>query len=128
MLDTNIILDWLLNRDPKRTAAVQALFERSNQLHVPDIVIFETVFVLEGTYGFDRDVIVANIHTLLDQQNINCNRQLFSRATTDYLNHPTWSFVDACLLTYSRLQNADSVWTFDKKLVSQSDGRAKLPV
>lgn len=127
MIDTNILLDWLLDREPARTKRIDALFAKLSEVHIPDVVLIEFVFVLEKVYGFPRDIINQNVQKVLDMPNFNCSQVLFHGALADYIEHPAWSFVDCCLLQYARLQHVQTVWTFDKKLVSQSDNRARLP-
>lgn len=59
MIDTTILLDWLLGRNTERAKQIDRLFARSKELHIPDIVIVELAFALEKFYGFPRDVLVA---------------------------------------------------------------------
>lgn len=127
MLDTNILLDWLLDRDPVRTAQVDSLFTGTKELHIPDPIIVELAFALEKFYELPRALVKDNLNKVIDEPVLNSNRTLFRRAITEYVNHPAWSFLDCCLLNYAELQNALPVWTFDKKLVSQSTGRAQTP-
>ena len=127
MIDTNILLDWLLDRDPSRTKRIEALFSSVHELHIPDVIIVELVFALEKIYTLPRQIIVNNIMKILDDPFFNCNRILFHKAISDYVDHPSWSFVDSCLIHYADLQHIIPVWTFDKKMVVQSDGIAKSP-
>lgn len=127
MLDTNILLDWLLDRDPVRTMQIDNLFAESKELHIADPIIVELAFALEKHYELPRHLVADNLHKVLDEPVFNCNRVLFRRAVTEYTAHPAWSFLDCCLLNYAEIQNALPAWTFDKKLVNQSAGRAKSP-
>lgn len=126
MIDTNILLDWLLDRDPYRTALVDRLFAKSKVLHVPDLVLVELVFALEKYYGLPREVVQQNVTKVLDEPLFNCNRAMFNQALIEYLEYPALSIIDCCLLRYADLQNALPLWTFDKKLVNQSSGKARL--
>jgi predicted nucleic-acid-binding protein len=125
MLDTNVLLDWLLARDEARTGRIDKLLATAKDLQIPDIIIVELTFALEKFYEFPRDIVVENINKVIDEPVFNCNRVLFRRALVDYVDHPALSFVDCCLIHYAGLQNVAPVWTFDKKLVNQSGGRAK---
>ena len=125
MLDTNVLLDWLLVRDDERTKRIDKLLSTSKELQIPDVIIVELTFALEKFYELPRVVVVENIAKVIDEPVFNCNRSLFERALLDYSNHPALSFVDCCLIHYADLQNALPVWTFDKKLVNQSGGRAE---
>jgi predicted nucleic-acid-binding protein len=125
MVDTNVLLDWLLNRDEVRTKRVDKLLSSSKELQIPDIIIVELTFALEKFYELPRDIVAENVNKVIDEPVLNCNRILFRRALVDYAARPALSFVDCCLVHYAELNHATPVWTFDKKLVSQSGGRAK---
>jgi predicted nucleic-acid-binding protein len=127
VLDTNILLDWLLARDTARTELIDKLFATTKELHIPDAIVVELAFALEKFYELPRTLVSDNLHKVVDEPIFNCNRTLFHRALTDYSTHPSWSFLDCCLLNYAELQNALPVWTFDKKLVNQSEGKAQSP-
>lgn len=127
MVDTNILLDWLLDRDVSRTKQVDRLMKQANELHIADVAIIEMVYVLESVYRFPRTTIISNVRKVLNEPIFNCNRMMFGRAISTYGDHPALSFVDCCLMQYAELQNALPLWTFDKKLVSQSASRAKIP-
>jgi predicted nucleic-acid-binding protein len=45
---------------------------------------------------------------------------LFEKALLLYLSRPALSFEDCCLSTYATLNEAEPLWTFDKKLASQA--------
>ncbi len=126
MLNTNVLLDWLFDRDADRTAKIDALLERSSELHIPDVVIVELAFALEKFYELPRPLVVANLNKVIDESVFNCNRSLFRRAISEYDTRPALSFLDCCIVTYAELQRALPVWTSDKKLVNQSSGRAQL--
>lgn len=126
MIDTNILLDWLLDRDPKRTALIDKLFAKTPELHVPDLAIVELVFTLEQYYDLPRAIVCTNATKVLDEPKLKCNTALFTTALTTYLDHPSLSFVDCCLLRSAELQQNLPLWTFDKKLVNQSSGTARL--
>lgn len=127
MVDTNLLLDWLLDRDPKRTALIDRLILDSKQLIIVDAILVELAFALEKFYELPRVLVSDNLNKVIEEPTFNCNKVLFRRALSEYINHPSWSFLDCCLLNYAELQNALPVWTFDKKLISQGAGRAKAP-
>ena len=126
MLDTNVLLDWLLDRDEARTRRIDILFATVSELQIPDIIIVELTFALEKFYELPRDIVAQNIAKVIDESVFNCNRTLFRRALSDYSTRPALSFVDCCLIHHADLQNTFPVWTFDKKLVNQSNGKASV--
>lgn len=120
-LDTNAILRLLINDIPSQHEAVKALLAKANgQLAVADIAIIELVFVLERYYGFSRLHAKEAVIGLMQLKEVNCNRRLFEKALPIYLSHSTLSFEDCCLSTYATLNEAEPLWTFDKKLATQT--------
>lgn len=125
-LDTNALLRLLLNDVAEQHVAVKKLLrEADSQLAVADIAIIELVFVLERHYDFSRQQVGEAITGLMLLREINCNRTLFEKALQTYISRSALSFEDCCLSTYATLNQAEPLWTFDKKLATQA-GSAKL--
>jgi len=119
-LDTNALLRLLLNDVVEQHEAVKKLLRATtNQLAVADIAIIELVFVLKRHYGFSRKQVTEAITGLMLLREINCNRTLFEKALSVYVSQSALSFEDCCLSTYAMLNQAEPLWTFDKKLASQ---------
>lgn len=125
-LDTNALLRLLLRDVPKQHEATKVLLSTADgQLAVADTAIIELVFVLGRHYGFSRQQVKEAVTGLMQLKEINCNQALFERALAMYLSHPALSFEDCCLTTYATLNEAEPLWTFDKKLANQT-ASAKL--
>ena len=119
--DTNAMLRLLLNDIPEQRAAVKKLLEQAaKQFAVADNVIIELVFVLVRYYGFNRLQATVAVDGLMRLSEIDCNRALFERALTLYIDHVSLSFEDCCLAIYAQLNDAEPLWTFDKKLANQA--------
>lgn len=127
MIDTNVLLDWVLNRDQSRSERIDKIFLNLKKIYIADLIIAELIFTLEDYYFLPRDIVFLNLSKVLNEEKFICNRTLFQRAIIDYLQHPSLSFVDCCLIHYADLNNDLPLWTFDKKLINQSFGRAKSP-
>lgn len=41
MIDTNILLDWLLDHDSIRTEQIDKLFTTIKELYIPDVILVE---------------------------------------------------------------------------------------
>lgn len=125
-LDTNVTLRLLLNDIPEQHAAAQELVEQArDQFAVADTVLIEVVFVLNRYYGFSRIQIAEAIDGFMKLREINCNRALLENALPLYVSRPSLSFEDCCLAIYAQLNDAEPLWTFDKKLANQAPS-AKL--
>lgn len=120
-LDANVILRLLLNDVPAQHTAAEKLMERpGGQYAVADTALIEVIFVLERNYGFSRPQITEAIKGFMSFPRINCNRPLFNQALVTFEAHSSLSFEDCCLATYADLNGATPLWTFDKKLASQT--------
>jgi len=124
--DTNVLLRLLLNDIPgQHTATKKLLSQAIHQFVIADTAIIELVFVLDRYYGLSRLQTTEAVEGLMNLKEINCNRVLFKRAMPLYIKHSSLSFEDCCLSAYALLNDAEPLWTFDKKLANQAPN-AKL--
>jgi predicted nucleic-acid-binding protein len=128
-LDANVLLRLLLNDVADQHQAVVKLFERSvGKFSVADTAIIEIVFVLERHYQFSRSAIVETIEGLMSLTAITCNQPLFVAALPLFSKHSGLSFEDCCLAVYAGLNNAEPLWTFDRKLAKQTSSAKLLEI
>lgn len=126
-VDANVLLDWLLQRDTRRTNAAASLFKSVKDLHIADLTIAEMVYVLASEYEVSRPTIVDFMNRIVNEEVFNCNRALIRKALRLYESEPKLSWVDCCAVFYAELNNALPLYTFDKDLIKKSAGKAKLP-
>ena len=72
-LDTNILVRYFAQDDPKQSPAAARLIEgltADSPGAIPAIVLAETVWVMEDVYGADRDQIATIVETLLRTANL----------------------------------------------------------
>jgi predicted nucleic-acid-binding protein len=120
-LDTNVLLRLLLNDIPTQHEAVKRLLAgTSDRFAVADTAIIELVFALQKHYGFTRQQVAEAVSGLIRLRELNCNRVLFEKTLSPFLEHTTLSFEDCCLAAYATLNGAEPLWTFDKKLANQA--------
>jgi len=118
--DTNVLLRLLLNDIPDQHNAVKKLMQQtSNQFAVADIVIIELVFALSRYYAFSRIQIADAVDGLMKLRGIICNRTLFEKVLPLFIDSSSLSLEDCCLAIYAQLNEAEPLWTFDKKLANQ---------
>ena len=128
-LDANVILRLLLNDVPKQhKAVVDLLSSNTSQFAVADVAIIEIVFVLCRAYEFSREQIAEAIDGLMNLGGINCNQSLFAKTLPLFVEHPALSFEDCCLAMYAQLNEAEPLWTFDKKLAAQASNARLIKV
>jgi predicted nucleic acid-binding protein len=125
--DANVILRLILLDIPEQSHAAQKLLDRNITIHVNDLTIAEVVYVLGSPqYQFSRGEIVSALGAIIANQSFVTNTSLLRRVFALYLDHPSLSFVDCYSVFHAESNDNLPLYTFDKKLVSQSGGHAKL--
>ena len=126
-LDTNVAIRILLNDIPDQHQKSLKLIQENNKEYlVSDIAIMEIVFVLEKHYGFTRDQVADTITGLISIWNLAINRVIISDSINFYLGHKSLSFEDCYMAEAARFHNAEPLFTFDRKLATQSDVAQEL--
>jgi predicted nucleic acid-binding protein len=74
LLDANVLIRFLVQDDPKQSAAATTLFEKAERrdvvLHLDALVVAETVYVLIGRYGRSRIEVVNVLLALIQNAGI----------------------------------------------------------
>ena len=122
-LDANVVLRLLLNDVPEQHDAAVVLLQTGGTFFVSDIALVETVFVLGRAYGLNREQQSEAIAGFVNLPQIVANASLFDRALTLYVGHPKLSFEDCYLVTAADVTSNQPLYTFDRKLASQTDAR-----
>jgi predicted nucleic-acid-binding protein len=68
-IDTNVLVRFLVNDEPRQSKLARDLFHKAevsrDRLYVSNIVLLETLWVLESAYDVDRDSLIETLHELL---------------------------------------------------------------
>jgi len=123
-LDTNCLLRWLVRDVPEQTAVIDDLLKRE-RVHVADLAIAETVWMMKRYYHISDETIAISIARIIQHDKINCNRTLFNNVLGDMNTSPKVSFVDTCLAHYAQLGEA-KLLTFDDTLAKKFPRMTKL--
>ena len=103
---------------PEQTQRVATLIG-SKKVYVTDVVVVETVYVLEKVIQLPRNDVSRLIKSFLGFANVVHNPYFLIDTFELYDRHPGLSFVDCYASCEANAYHNDLV-TFDKKLVSQS--------
>ena len=89
-VDTNVLLRPLLDDDAVQAERARRLFDRKENVLIPDIVLAETIWTLKGKrYQASKDDLVALVMGLLEEPNIVFeSRQAVWSAVNDYIEAP----------------------------------------
>ncbi len=116
LLDTNIIIRFLLQDHPKQfTAAVNLLKNLKQDLLLTDVTVAEVIWLLTTHYKFSRELAVEKIYLILNFPNIQSNKSILIRTLYFYRNFSI-DYIDAYLAAYSEEENMEGIYSFDKDL------------
>ena len=116
-LDTNVVLRFLLNDIPVQTSKARRLIS-SSQVYVSDVVVTETVYVLEQTLKYDRSFISGLLRMFLSLPQLSHNDHILPDAISLFEKRSALSFVDCYAAMEAKVFGA-KLYTFDKKLIKQ---------
>lgn len=131
-LDTNVIVRYLVQDDPKQSKAANRIIEHavSNDelLGISLVTLCELVWVLESCYQTTKEEIISLIKQLLQiRQAWIENDDVVRQALHDFELHTGIDFAD-CLIGRQNIANDCAfTYTFDKLAAKKLNGAFKLP-
>ena len=114
ILDTNMILRYLLRDNEEQFAAVEEVI-KANDVHTTVEVIAEVVYVLSSVYRVPRNEVSWMIHCILLDVRVENLKTL--RYALGLFDQTSLDFVDCILVAYHKVLGVD-IMSFDKKLNS----------
>jgi len=115
LLDTNMILRFLLNDNEEMNAKVTEIIE-TESVKVTTEVIAEVVYVLKSVYKLDRSIIANAIIKFLNVSTVESDNHAVIEAGLRKYSEVSLDFVDCLLIAYHTEQGYE-ICTFDKKLI-----------
>ena len=114
LIDTNLIIRFLLNDDPKKAIRVEELLsDKNNNYLILDLVVAEIIWVLKSYYQFDKDLIIDKIKALIHLDSISCSKVLLDHAL-DIWEKNNISYVDSYIIATAISENL-KVYSYDLK-------------
>src|SRR3989344_9658979 len=112
IIDTNLIIRFLVNDDPQKAARVKKVLQESKTANVlPDLVIAEIIWVLSSYYELDKVSIISKIRALIHVKTVDCNKALLDQALANWEKYNI-SFVDAYLVSVAKLKSLN-IYSYD---------------
>jgi predicted nucleic acid-binding protein len=126
LIDTNLIIRFLVNDEPPKVSRVEELLKNKNDSNILlDTVVAEIIWVLHSYYSLDKKEIIEKIGALIHVDSIESNAFLINRALTIWEEN-TISYIDSYLLAVAELGDM-TLYTYDKKLRTVSTVITKEP-
>lgn len=119
-VDTNVLVRYLTQDDPKQAQAVDALIagavEQGSRLRIDDVVLCELVWVLRGAYRFTPATIASALDKILSTALFAFeDREVLRRALDDY-RAEGGDFADHLIGRRNVNAGCESTITFDRAL------------
>lgn len=126
LLDSNLIIRFLVNDDPQKVRNIEDLLKNKNNTNILlDTVVAEIIWVLSSYYGLKKDGIIEKIRALIHVATVECNEVLINKALTLWEENNI-SYIDSYLSAVAYLGNL-TLLSYDEKLSSISSIKVKEP-
>lgn len=126
LIDTNLIIRFLVNDDPKKVERVEKLLKDKNNTNILlDTVVAEIIWVLSSYYSLEKQEVIEKARALIHVDSIECNEVLINRSLTLWEENNI-SYIDAYLAAVAELGNIQ-LYSYDKKFNSISSITVKEP-
>ncbi len=112
IIDTNLIIRYLVDDDQKKSQAVERLLTQTgNKSVLLDMAFAEIVWVLQSYYGLSKREIAEKLSALLSVKSLQTNRTLLLKSL-EYYAKSTLSFIDSYQAAYAGLHGLD-IYSYD---------------
>ncbi|MDR4501158.1 MAG: type II toxin-antitoxin system VapC family toxin [Nitrospirales bacterium] len=130
LVDTNVLLRYLVGDEPRQTERATSLMERvedgSEELDIPPVVVAEMIWTLEKFYEVPRRDIAQKLMTIFSFKGVRGpETSIISTALRSYASTKI-DFVDCYLASRANEQNM-VLYSFDKKDFSRLKTRWQSP-
>jgi predicted nucleic acid-binding protein len=123
VVDANVLLSFIVDRDEKQRAAARALLLRAAEgdlvAIVPQFVIFEVVYVLQSTYRIPTAELNPMMRDLIALPGVLLIDECPWRRVMDVWPDTLPSLADAAIAAVASTNRYDAVATFDRKLAKR---------
>jgi predicted nucleic-acid-binding protein len=115
-VDTNILVRHLTGDPPGMAARATRYLGREPQLLLCDLVLAESIYVLESYYGASRDQVAESIRSLLAMDSVGVvDRGLLLRAIEVY-EVDRLDFAEAYLVACAETTGVGTIASFDRSI------------
>ena len=119
VIDTNLLVRYLTDDDPKKAKAVDVLLNRAGKgelrILIPSIVVAELVWVLESSYKMIADEIAKLVEAILNTPGIDVQDKRMIKAALSLHRAKQIDLIDAWIIEFAKAKGAKRIYTFDKK-------------
>jgi predicted nucleic acid-binding protein len=119
VVDTNVVLSFVTDRDLRQQRAAARLFEHAatgeHRIVLPQVVLIEIIYVLQNLYRTPPAQIAGLLEDLLAMPRLEADNEVAWHAVLEIWPGRVRDFADAVLMNVARTGD-HAVATFDRKL------------
>jgi len=114
LLDTNVIVRHLTQDPVEQGKAASRFLAAAKDLVLTDVIVAETVYVLESVYKAPRAVVATAVQALVAMRNVSAeHRQIIERGIDLYATE-RMDFADAYLVAHAEASGVPQIASFDR--------------
>lgn len=118
LVDTNIILRFILNDDPSLSPKARIIFEKITKGEIKTFIslltISEIIFTLERSYKIPRTEIIKSLSQILKSTNLMVEKQELVEQALVYYVEKNISFPDSYLIALMQKKKIKQIYSFDE--------------
>ncbi|MCF6155960.1 MAG: PIN domain-containing protein [Candidatus Brocadia sp.] len=126
VIDTNLLVRYLINDDQKKAEAVDNLLDRAAKgdvrIIVPSVVIAELVWVLESFYQLKADAILELVEAITNTSGLDVTDKSTIISALRLYKSKNIDFIDAWIIEFAKERGVKTICTFDKKHFRDIEG------
>lgn len=115
-VDTNVLVRHLTADPPEMAKRATQFLASATELHLVDLVVAETVYVLSSFYKLPRNDVAMTMRSLLGMPSIAVDNETLLMRTIDLYDHQRLDFADAYIVACAEQSDSPNVATFDKAI------------
>jgi predicted nucleic acid-binding protein len=115
-VDTNILVRHLTGEPPEMAARATAYLERDTGLLLTDLVVAETVYVLESFYEAPREQVAEAVRSLIAFGSVICVDPAVLLRSVEVYETDRIDFAEAYLVACAESTGVSKIASFDRSL------------
>jgi predicted nucleic-acid-binding protein len=116
LVDTNVLVRHLIGEPPDQAARATALLRDARELLLVDLVVAETVDVLESFYEQPRERVATLVRALLGLPSIRVVDERLLRRALELYEYDRLDFAEAYLAALAEVTGVGAVMSFDRSI------------
>ena len=115
-VDTNVLIRHLTGDPPEQAARATALLARSEELLLADLVVAETIYVLESFYEQPRERVAGLVRAIIGFAAITTIDDALLRRALEIYEFDRLDFAEAYLAASAEISGVGAIASFDRSI------------